>query len=576
MSPVIFNVFINDLMQSQEYISGVAVPTGSQRGGFRSTLQTAGALFADDAVGLSPDLDGVRMFCDRVSEWCETNEMEVGIRKCGVMEFLPDPTDVPILTEDHPHRGMLRLSEHPVPIVTKYKYLGLGLTPELKISDIVRSRHELGRKTVSVLVPFLRCPVLPLSMRWQVLRAVVLPRLLFGAELYGMNRLLTDSMQSLLSKCLRAMAGIQSRQTSSVALMREFSTPPICALAAGRRARAYAKCFQLTTTVGLLVLEPLKVAKRTWVSGTVTWIRRCAMPHFHVPCRNRMSTLEDGTINLPAATSWGELPPQELRDWVVEAISHRERTIRLDPRRSTGPATLLYVRSGFEDTRRRLTKARVFSAPKDHWGIALVLQARIGAFPLAPALAEAKRLHFRFKRRCPFCRRREAETLHHLFFKCRAWRQSRRDCQLQGTLAKARSLVRRYNGTTDDEVLGFFDSSGMSNLTSQQLAVSWVLGGTCGAGWGVAHYMPPPPTTRHAADEGEDNISLSSSSSSEEDEAAARVEGNEELPHLFRVGRFLAAIVPLRRRILRSQALSIRRGQGTGATATTPGQSLVG
>jgi hypothetical protein len=42
-------------------------------------------------------------------------------------------------------------------------------------------------------------------MRRKVVTTVLLPRLLYGAEIYGMNRKLTDKMQSILNQALRGL-----------------------------------------------------------------------------------------------------------------------------------------------------------------------------------------------------------------------------------------------------------------------------------------------------------------------------------------------------------------------------------
>jgi hypothetical protein len=47
----------------------------------------------------------------------------------------------------------------------------------------------------------------------------------------------------------------------------EMRMKPICAIAAGRRARASAKCFGLKTWVNQLVKKPLQIRKWTWVSA---------------------------------------------------------------------------------------------------------------------------------------------------------------------------------------------------------------------------------------------------------------------------------------------------------------------
>ena len=65
---MLFNVFINDMLDGQEERSGVEVPTGKQPGGFHSSIKVGGALFADDAVGLAPTIEGAAAYCDRITK----------------------------------------------------------------------------------------------------------------------------------------------------------------------------------------------------------------------------------------------------------------------------------------------------------------------------------------------------------------------------------------------------------------------------------------------------------------------------------------------------------------------------
>ena len=193
-------------------MTGVTVPLSNPKEAPDVPLMVPVALFADDAVGLVSSLNDALIFCDRITNWCDVNEMGVGIKKCGIMEFLLNPyVDPPVLTEDHPLRSQIKLQTEVVPLVTEYKYLGLTLTPTLDVATIVKRRFRLGTITVSRLEPFLRCTALPLAMRWQVIRAVVLPCLLFGAEVYGMNRALTDRMQSRLNRALRETLRLSGR-----------------------------------------------------------------------------------------------------------------------------------------------------------------------------------------------------------------------------------------------------------------------------------------------------------------------------------------------------------------------------
>jgi hypothetical protein len=568
---VLFNIFINDLMDGLEDVSGVVVPTGPMKDCMaRATIKVAGALFADDAVGLSPTIPAAIKFCDRVTEWCGINEMQAGIKKCGIMEFRANLAAAPILTEDHPLRAALHLSGEALPLVTEYKYLGLGITPRLLVCDLVKTRLKLGAISVHQLLPFLTSSVLPVSMRWQVVRAVILPRLLYGAEVYGMNRELTNSMQTLLNKALKGIVQIKSARSTvpSAPLWAEFGIQPICALAAGRRARAYRKCFQLKTHIGQIIKEPLRSRCWTWSNGTGRWINRFCKKFF-----DRVAT----GVGVDA-TDWTVLEPIPLRDLIQASITLREQSIRReDPDRTTARATVTYFQGGYGGYQ-ALTKGRVFCKPVDHRGIGLVLCCRIGSYPLVPLLVEVKRLPPYWRNKCPFCGRNAPETLHHLFFICSAWSRQRRKSGIMGTIVAINTLkVRLVAARAANQVA--FDSLGISALSNEALAVSWILGGMHDRVWGVKGYMPRPPSSQQAEDPPPGGAS---SSSSDEGPAApwGQLHRDARRAHLLRVGTFLILIAPLRGRRLSPLTVPPTQrlrggGDGSGAPTTTTGQSLV-
>jgi hypothetical protein len=351
----------------------------------------------------------------------------------------------------------------------------------------------------------------------------------------------------------------------SAPLWAEFRIAPICALAAGRRARAFRKCFQLKTHIGQIIQEPLRSRCWTWSNGTGRWINRFGK-QFFARVAERVGV---------DPTDWTVLEPIPLRDLVQASITLREQSIRQeDPDRTTMQATATYFEGGYGGYQ-CLTKGRVFCKPVEHRGIGLVLRCRIGSYPVVPLLVEVKRLPPYWRNKCPFCERHVPETLHHLFFTCRAWRRQRRQSGIMGTIAAIRILVADLARIrTDDRVQ--FDSLGMSALSTEALAVSWILGGMHDRVWGVRSYMPRPPSPQQAED---DPTNGPSSSSSDEGTAAGRRNQVVRRAHLLRVGSFLTLIAPSRRRRLspltEPPAQRLRGGDGPGAPTTTTGQSLV-
>jgi hypothetical protein len=287
LSCVLFNIFINNIFDDMP-VPGTMVPYGCRQDQLVvQPLECHGLLFADDLVALAALLADLLPVCNHITKWCETNEMEVGIKKCGIVEFEahePDGTLQVSQLPDVAAQARLKLCRQDVPLVETYTYLGIEITKTLSYWDLIQPRLDSGRKTVQLLSPFLSCPILPMLSRWLVLQVVVLPRLLYGAEIYGMCRELTNAMQRHLNFALRCVLGIPKWKRMSLYLLwKEMRMKPICAIAAGRRARAYAKCFDLKTWVKNLANKPLRIQKWTWVSGTTRWIGRFCKRHSPLP-----------------------------------------------------------------------------------------------------------------------------------------------------------------------------------------------------------------------------------------------------------------------------------------------------
>ncbi|OMJ08754.1 Retrovirus-related Pol polyprotein from type-1 retrotransposable element R2 [Smittium culicis] len=114
MSPMLFNIFINDILDKvNENI--VLVPGNS--------VKIPGLLFADDLVLLADSEVGIRENLLVVEKWASDNEMSFGISKCDALA----------VGGSFEHPDILELQEQRVPIVKKYWYLGDLINDDLDL-----------------------------------------------------------------------------------------------------------------------------------------------------------------------------------------------------------------------------------------------------------------------------------------------------------------------------------------------------------------------------------------------------------------------------------------------------------
>ena len=240
---------------------GVTVP------GLGKKVKIPGLMFADDLVTMSGDGASMSRMADHLSEWTTANEMAVGILECGVM--VVGGKNPPIAEGD----DSWAINGERGPVVESYKYLGVDITPNLELSGMMKGRRDSTRKLLALVHRFLRKREIPIPMKMSVMRGVVMPRLLFGAEVYDMSKMITDRMQTMVNRPLRKVVGLSAKaMVSNVALWRKTGVPSLAATTAGRRARAYQKTRTLNTWVRRLVDNPLKSRRLTWLSGTVRWM----------------------------------------------------------------------------------------------------------------------------------------------------------------------------------------------------------------------------------------------------------------------------------------------------------------
>jgi hypothetical protein len=506
-------------------LPGTLVPSGRRGEAPERPLRCHGLLFADDLVGLGSDPGELQTLCSHITTWCTTNELEVGIKKCGIMEFEGDNEHgcaMASVLPDAALQATMQLCDQAVPLVDRYTYLGIEITKSLSYQDLLGPRVESGRKTIRSLQSFLACPIIPMSSRWIIIQVVVLPRLLYGAEIYGMCRALTDAMQRHLNHALRCVMGIPHwRSMSSFLLWKEMRMKPICAIAAGRRARAYAKCFELKTWVNRLVKHPLRVQQWTWVSGTTRWVGRFCKKHSPLP-------LEDWD-------EWWKWDPKVCRANVEEAIMTREFGIRDEHGYRARPETQEYTRVAYDNT--PLVRARVPYDPALVTGLTWISRFWTKTVATGAQMLAWGKLTPYWQARCPCCPLRRQEDAAHIFLECSRW-NTHRQKYLSSMLRQIALLTPPEEFTRSDRLALLLGGS------PQDLSLPvWL----------------PPRTNPYASDAESDDDTSSELSSSDDSSrsldhsvvAGHRLEGTP-VPEVgsFKVAAFLTLIMRLRQRHL--------------------------
>jgi hypothetical protein len=176
-SPVLFNLFINDLVNELERDGGGVDIPGMKTTKEKEGKRVGALLFADDLVMLADSEGQLHAMIQRLEEWCQSWEMRVNASKCGIMEI-----GTPRTTKEDLN---VRVGGEDVPVVEAYTYLGCQFTHDLNLKAMAQHRSRIGAATLEVLRPFISNSTIPIWIRRHALTAVLIPQMMYGAELWG-------------------------------------------------------------------------------------------------------------------------------------------------------------------------------------------------------------------------------------------------------------------------------------------------------------------------------------------------------------------------------------------------------
>ena len=384
-SPLLFDIFINDILDGSHRF-GVEVC------GVQSGARMIGNLFADDLALTCGSMSDLQWALDHIGRWSETNEMAFGLGKCGIMGVGEGAMD-----SVRGKAGGFLLNGGVVPIVDSYTYLGLVFDPNISLEVMVQARADVARKTLQSIRPALGCHDIPLGIKADtMIKTLLLPKLTYGGELWGMQQRRVVPAQRVLDEGLRTLARLRpgSAATSGVALGYDLGVPTVLAMANRSKTRALVKFPHLSTVISTLIQEVPKQRKRTWVTGGSTHLKT----YFgEALVRNERTGEESWSARRVKEITWA--------NQVAKGGASTDKMVEWHLNESSG-----YLARGDQYS----GLARGF-----HW----LHRVRTSSVWMATRLARAGILSARYIDECPFCHQSDGagESIGHLIEHCAAW-----------------------------------------------------------------------------------------------------------------------------------------------------------
>ena len=370
-SPLLFNIYIDDLLDSMDPIRVEGLLEG-----FR------GLMFADDTVIAANDFNDLEHKLALVEQWMVDNGMEVNPSKCGVM-IIKANDDIDI------HKVQYRGEE--IPLVDSYVYLGVDFNNELDLQRMSQFRAQKGVERSRALTPTLRNYRVPLEYKRMLINSIIIPTLSYGTEIFGMSERRTQNLKRIVDINLSQI--LNTKNYCRNRAYEEFDLKSVHVRAAISRTRALCKWRDTGFLIKDLIesSSQFKSRKSTWTKGTSLWLKRFKI-----------------YINNP------DIPGKQL---VLDNYS-----LRIDKKDKTVATKLgkeYRLKSG-----KRIRRLEINKTLKP-LGVYQLLRIRTGTFSYTNNLVYKGIIGPEYKNKCFWCGSSRAEDLEHLLFYCTKFNQER-------------------------------------------------------------------------------------------------------------------------------------------------------
>ena len=174
MSPILFNVFINDLIS--ELNSDECTPAKIEN------VRVGCLLYADDVVIMSDTETGLQTSLDKIAAFCNKWSLSVNTNKTKVIVFNKRDLD----------KFKFTIENELLEIVKSYKYLGIIVSQSGSMTHAISNLSMKALKCIFALKKDLSChSFVPLKIYLKCFDSLIRPILLYNSEVWGQDLLHT-------------------------------------------------------------------------------------------------------------------------------------------------------------------------------------------------------------------------------------------------------------------------------------------------------------------------------------------------------------------------------------------------
>ena len=194
MSPILFSIFINQLLDEVEK-AGIGITV-------KKDVKVGGLMFADDFVGLTTNAEDLQTLINIVQGFCNKWRLKSNIKKSAVMVFSK---------EVNTGACTWKWRDKDIPEVVRYCYLGIEFAKNGSWDSHVQKVINNGKKKLNQLHRFLSNRNISTVARRLLLVSVLRPTLEYGSEVWACNKRQTASLESIQLEAAKKMLGCSSK-----------------------------------------------------------------------------------------------------------------------------------------------------------------------------------------------------------------------------------------------------------------------------------------------------------------------------------------------------------------------------